>query len=91
MTIKEIIIEALHDPQNWEDGEVKWNWVDSDLWLHPESKKFSDDEKSEGLDSFPDSEVPVWGEFEPRVTHPLPQNRGREVNNIYLKLIKENT
>ena len=30
MTLKEIIIEALHDPQNWnEDGSVKWNWVDS--------------------------------------------------------------
>ena len=73
MTLKEIIIEALHDPQNRnEDGSVKWNWVDSDLWLHPESKKFSDDEKIESLDFFPDDEVPVWGEFEPRVTHPLP-------------------
>ena len=72
MTLKEIIIEALHDPQNWEDGSVKWNWVDSDLWLHPESKKFSDNEKIEALDNFPDSEVPVLGEFTPRVTHPLP-------------------
>ena len=72
MTLKEIIIEALHDPQNWEDGSVKWNLVDSDLWLHPESKKFSDNEKIEALDNFPDSEVPVWGEFTPRVTHPLP-------------------
>ena len=72
MTLKEIIIEALHDPQYWEDGSVKWNWVDSDLWLHPESKKFSDNEKIEALDNFPNSEVPVWGEFTPRVTHPLP-------------------
>jgi len=72
MTIKEIITEALHDPQNWNDGEIDWNYVDSDLWLHPESKKFSDDEKIEGLDTYPDEEVPVWGEFEPRVTHPLP-------------------
>ena len=72
MTIKEIITEALHDPQNWNDGEIDWNYVDSDLWLHPESKKFSDHEKIEGLDMFPDEEVPVWGEFTPRVTHPLP-------------------
>ena len=37
MTLKQIIIEALHDPQNWtDDGKFKWNWVDSDLWLHPE-------------------------------------------------------
>ena len=73
MTIKEIIIEALHDPQNRrDDGSVKWNLVDSDLWLLPESKKFSDEEKIEGLDNFPDSEVPVWGTFTPRVTHPLP-------------------
>ena len=73
MTIKEIIIEALHDPQNRrDDASVKWNWVDSDLWLHPESKKVSDKEKIDGLDFFPDSEVPVWGTFTPRVTHPLP-------------------
>ena len=72
MTLKEIIIEALHDPQNWEDGKVKWNWVDSDLWLHHESKKYSDQEKHDALDMFPDSDIPVWGEFTPRVTHPLP-------------------
>ena len=72
MTLKEIIIEALHHPQNWEDGKVKWNWVDSDLWLHPDSKKYSDQEKHDALDMFPDSDIPVWGEFTPRVTHPLP-------------------
>ena len=72
MTLREIIIEALHDPQNWEDGKVKWNWVDSDLWLHPKSKKYSDQEKHDALDMFPDSDIPVWGEFTPRVTHPLP-------------------
>ena len=47
MTLKQIIIEALHDPQNWtDDGKVKWNWVDSDLWLHPASKKYKDKQKS---------------------------------------------
>ena len=35
MTLKEIIIEALHDPQNREsDGSVKWNWVDSNSLLN---------------------------------------------------------
>ena len=73
MTLKEIIIEALHDPKNWtSDGKVKWNWVDSDLWLHPQSKKYTDKEISDSLDNFPDSEVPIWGKFKPRVTHPLP-------------------
>ena len=72
MTLREIIVEALHDPQNWEDGKVKWNWVDSDLWLHPDSKKYSDQEKHDALDMFHDSDIPVWGEFTPRVTHPLP-------------------
>ncbi len=72
MTIKEIITEALHDPQNWKDGEIDWNWVDSDLWLHPYSKVFTDQEKYDALDNFPMDEVPVWGEFTPRVTHPLP-------------------
>ena len=50
----------------------KWNWVDSDLWLHPQSKKYTDKEISDSLDNFPDSEVPIWGKFKPRVTHPLP-------------------
>jgi len=72
MTLKEIITEALHDPQNWEDGVVNWNYVDSDLWTHPDSKKYSDFDKVRALDRFPDNEVPVWGEFKPRVTHPLP-------------------
>ena len=72
MTLHEIITEALHDPQNWKDGEIDWNWVDSDLWLHPYSKVFTDQEKYDALDNFPMDEVPVWGEFEPRVTHPLP-------------------
>ena len=47
MTLKDIIIEALHDPQNRRsDGSVKWNWVDSDLWLHPQSRKYTDKELS---------------------------------------------
>ncbi len=73
LSVKEIIIEALHDPQNREsDGSVKWNWVDSDLWLHPDSSEYEDQELFDGLNDFPESEVPVWGEFTPRVTHPLP-------------------
>ena len=36
--------------------------VDSDLWLHPDSKVYTDQEKID-LDNFPDEEVPVWGEF----------------------------
>lgn len=58
MTINEIIIEALNDPQNWPDGVLDWNSVDSDLWLHPESKKFSTKEKEDGLDFFPKELVP---------------------------------
>ena len=80
MTLNEIIIEALHDPQNRnEDGSVKWNWVDSDLWLHPDSKKFSDEEKIDALDNFPDELIPITelidGVHTPinaRQTHPLP-------------------
>ena len=50
----------------------KFKVIKGNQLIHPESKKFSDDEKIEALDFFPDEEVPVWGEFEPRVTHPLP-------------------
>ena len=60
MSINEIIIEALMDKDNWtSDGSVNWNFIDSDLWLHPESKKFSDDEKILGLDNFPDELIPA--------------------------------
>ena len=36
MTIGQIINEATQNPENInEDGSVNWNFVDSDLWLHP--------------------------------------------------------
>jgi len=72
LSVNQIIVEALHDPQNWENGEVKWNWVDSDLWLHPHSAHYSDSELCDGLNNFPMDLVPIWGKFTPRVTHPLP-------------------
>ena len=79
MTINEIIIEALHDPDNYNpDGSVDWNFIDSDLWLHPESKKFSDDEKIVALDNFPDELIPetelvgdIRVPINARQTHPL--------------------
>tara|TARA_Y100000593_G_C4138002_1_gene250735 strand:+ start:195 stop:401 length:207 start_codon:yes stop_codon:yes gene_type:complete len=53
MTITQIINEATQNPENInEDGSVNWDFVDSDLWLHPESEKFTDKEKREGLDNF---------------------------------------
>ena len=53
MTISGIINEATQNPENInEDGSVNWNFVDSDLWLHPESKNFTDKELMDGLDKF---------------------------------------
>jgi len=53
MTINGIINEATQNPENInEDGSVNWNFVDSDLWLHPESKNFTDKELMDGLDNF---------------------------------------
>ena len=53
MTINGIINEATQNPENInEDGSVNWDFVDSDLWLHTESKKFTDKEKRDGLDNF---------------------------------------
>ncbi len=72
LTINEIIIEALHDLENWVDGVVNWNYVDSDLWLHPHSSEYTDMELCDGLNNFPNELVPVFGEFTPRVTHPIP-------------------
>ena len=72
LTINEIIIEALHDLENWVDGVINWNYVDSDLWLHPHSSEYTDMELCDGLNNFPNELVPVFGEFTPRVTHPIP-------------------
>jgi len=53
MTISGIINEATQNPENInEDGSVNWNFVDSDLWLHPDSKNFTDKELMDGLDKF---------------------------------------
>ena len=53
MTISGIINEATQNPENInEDGSVNWNFVDSDLWLHPEAKNFTDKELMDGLDKF---------------------------------------
>ena len=53
MTINGIINEATQNPENInEDGSVNWNFVDSDLWLHPDAVNFTDDELTEGLANF---------------------------------------
>ena len=77
MNLTEILQEAIENPENWfQDGPfrggVNWNWIDSDLWLHPDGQLYEDQELYDGLNDFPDSLVPKWGEFIPRTTHPLP-------------------
>ena len=53
MTIREILEEALENPENYnEDGSVNWSFVDSDLWLHPDSGFHSDEEKLAGIAKF---------------------------------------
>jgi len=53
MTINEIITEAINNPENINgDGFLNWNFVDYDLWIHPESEKFTDEELTEGLANF---------------------------------------
>jgi hypothetical protein len=54
MTINEIINEAINNSENInEDGSINWNFVDYDLWIHPESEKFTDEELTEGFLNFP--------------------------------------
>ena len=53
MTINEIITEAINNPENFnENGFLNWNFVDYDLWIHPESEKFTDEELKDGLNNF---------------------------------------
>ena len=55
MTLKEIITEAIENPENInEDGSTNWNFVDSDLWLHPEADNFTEQEKFEAIHIFTD-------------------------------------
>tara|TARA_R100000908_G_scaffold63475_1_gene44652 strand:+ start:206 stop:427 length:222 start_codon:yes stop_codon:yes gene_type:complete len=53
MTISQIINEALQNPENYyEDGSINWNFVDADLWMHPQAKFYTDEEKLDGLKNF---------------------------------------
>ena len=53
MTIGQIINEATQNPENFnENGFLNWSFVDSDLWLHPESEKFTEIELKDGLNNF---------------------------------------
>ena len=53
MTINGIINEATQNSENInEDGSINWNFVDYDLWMHPESEKFTEIELKDGLNNF---------------------------------------
>ena len=53
MTINEILTEAINNPENFnENGFLNWSFVDTDLWMHPESVNFTDEELIEGLANF---------------------------------------
>ena len=55
MTINEILTEAINNPENFnENGFLNWSFVDTDLWMHPESVNFTDEELIEGLANFSD-------------------------------------
>ena len=43
---------AVVRPENLDCGIVSWNFVDADLWLHPEAVNFTEDELTEGLANF---------------------------------------
>ena len=58
MTINQIIIEALHDPANWKNGEVNWSFIDADLWCHNDAGNFTDQELFDGLNNFPNELIP---------------------------------
>ncbi|MAH43967.1 hypothetical protein CL614_09690 [archaeon] len=53
MTINEILTKAINNPENFnENGFLNWSFVDTDLWMHPESVNFTDEELIEGLANF---------------------------------------
>ena len=41
--IREALVIACNDKKNLnKDGSINWNFVDYDLWMHPESEKFTE-------------------------------------------------
>ena len=59
MNLKQIAKKAIENPENWfQDGPfrggVNWNWIDSDIWCHPDSKNYTDQEKEDALESMYD-------------------------------------
>ena len=55
MTINEILQEAIEKPENWFTegpfrGGVNWNYIDADLWTHPDAGDFTDQELFDGFE-----------------------------------------
>ena len=57
MTIFEILQEAIQKAENWFDkgpfaGGVNWNYMDADLWTHPDAGNFTDQQLFDGFEEF---------------------------------------
>ena len=63
MTIKEILQEAIQKPENWFKqgpfaGGVNWNYMDADLWLHPDAGNFTDQQLCDGFEEWAEANDP---------------------------------
>ena len=66
MTINEILQEAIEKPENWFTecpfrGGVNWNYMDADLWTHPNAGDFTDQELFDGFEEWAENNDPMPG------------------------------
>jgi len=59
MNLEQITKEAIQNPENWFQegplrGGVNWNAVDSDIWCHPDSVNYYQQEKFDALEGMYD-------------------------------------
>jgi len=66
MTINEILQEAIEKPENWFTegpfrGGVNWNYMDADLWTHPDAGDFTDQQLFDGFEEWAENNDPMPG------------------------------
>tara|TARA_X000001382_G_scaffold105686_1_gene80939 strand:- start:3916 stop:4149 length:234 start_codon:yes stop_codon:yes gene_type:complete len=64
MTINQILQEAIEKPENWFTegpfrGGVNWNYMDADLWCHPDAGGFTDQELFDGFEAWAKDNDPM--------------------------------
>ena len=77
MNLKQITKEAIENPGYWFHegpfkGGVNWNAVDSDIWCHPDSVNYTQQEKYDALESMYDPRPDITDRWRDHVNMSYP-------------------